>query len=243
MIPQELDAKIAAIRARLQSCPLPPAPVPAQRREEPAPVMPVRSSLFPREEQSGFGFPAPLTEKYRPQRVADFIGIHDAKQVLTALLKSPRPCALLFCGPPGVGKTTVSLAFAKELRAGLIHHASAKLTVDAVAETWDHVQYYPQSGGYWVILCDEVDTMSRQAQMALLSKLDSASTLKPVFGGGFEQGKPMPVIWIFTCNGTGENQADPPSSLESKFLSRCLKVKFPPVNGEMPAYLQGIWQH
>ena len=200
------------------------------------------AEMFPAEHQSGLSFPMPLTEKYRPQSVDGFIGISDAKKVFAALLKAPRPCALLLTGAPGVGKTTLAMAFAKELHAGLIHHASAKITVEAIGETRDRLNYQPKEGGWWVVLCDEADRMHPQAQAALLSALDSANTLRLKFGGGFEQGAPLKVIWIFTCNGTGEQQTNPPANLEPRFLSRCLKVKFPPVNGEMPAYLQGIWQ-
>ena len=199
-------------------------------------------TLFPEEKQAGLEFPMPLVEKYRPQHIADFVGVKDAKAVFAALLKNPRPCALLLVGTQGVGKTSMALAFAKELRAGLIHHASAKLTVDAVNDTREKLNYHPESGGYWVVLCDEADRMSPQAQVALLSALDSAATLRPKFGGGFEQGKPLPVIWIFTCNGGGEEGTEPPKSFEPRFLSRCLKVKFPPINGELPGFLADIWK-
>src|SRR5690242_9149475 len=98
-------------------------------------------SMFPEPETASLDFGLPLTEKHRPQRVQDFIGIQDAKAIFSNLIKRPRPCALLLLGAPGLGKTTLSLAFAKELNAGLIKVDSGQLTVDRVADIRDKIQY------------------------------------------------------------------------------------------------------
>src|SRR5713101_1875043 len=180
--------------------------------------------LFPTETQSELSFPVSLVERYRPHEIDGFIGLPKPKAIFKALLAKPRACALLLVGPPGVGKTTLALAFARELKAGLIHVPSQGLTVEAVESTWERIHYYPESGGFWVVLCDEADKMTRQAQIALLSKLDSAATLRPQFGGGAQAGKPLPVIWVFTANGTGLFGTDVPDAFEKRFLSRCLLV-------------------
>ncbi len=199
--------------------------------------------LFPTETQSDLAYPVSLVEKWRPNEIDGFIGLAKPKAVFKALLAKPRPCALLLVGPPGAGKTTMALAFAHEMKAGLIHVPSQGLTVDAVESTWEHVHYYPESGGFWVVLCDEADKMSRQAQIALLSKLDSAATLRPQFGGGCQAGKPLPVVWIFTANGAGTFGTDTPDAFEQRFLSRCLLVPFDThnLNGELSDLLRQVW--
>jgi len=174
----------------------------------------VQANLQPEPETSGFDFGEPLTLKYQPQTVEDFVGLENQKAILSALIKRPRPCALLLIGPPGVGKTTIALAFAKQLKAGLIQIPSQKCTVETIEKAWETVHYYPKSGGGWVVLADEADKMSYAAQVALLSKLDSVSALRPVFGGGSEKGTPLPVIWIFTCNGRGKDGVELPPSFE-----------------------------
>ncbi len=156
------------------------------------------SNLFPEVSQPEINFPQPLIEKYRPTRVADFIALEKPKALLSTLLNRPRPCNLIFAGPHGCGKTTMALAFAKQLNAGLVHFPAQTLTVEAVKKLWDTVQYYPESGGFWVVVVDEIETASPQARYALLSKMDSAANLAPAFGGGFRQVKALPVIFIFT---------------------------------------------
>ena len=53
--------------------------------------------------QHGIEYPKPLTEKYRPEKVSDFVGLDDAKKVLGNLITRQRNAALLFVGPPGTG--------------------------------------------------------------------------------------------------------------------------------------------
>ena len=65
--------------------------------------------------QTDLAFPQPLVEKYRPIRIADFIGLERPKKILTAFLKRPASGAWLFLGPSGVGKSTMAMALAVEL--------------------------------------------------------------------------------------------------------------------------------
>jgi replication-associated recombination protein RarA len=59
-------------------------------------------------------FPVSLAEKYRPQTLAGFVGLEKQKKILGKLAANPRPCALLFQGAPGTGKTSIAYAFAAE---------------------------------------------------------------------------------------------------------------------------------
>jgi putative ATPase len=161
--------------------------------------------------QSGLAFPASLTEEFRPRVLADFVGLEKPKKILANLLKSPRPCALLFCGPPGCGKTSISLAFASELNAELHHVGSQECRLDVlqnICAMCQRVAFNFKTGKparYHVVLVDEADVMSDAAQKYLLSKLDATGTCPD-------------TIWIFTCNATDR--------LEERFLSRTLRLDF-----------------
>ena len=49
-----------------------------------------------------FQFPEPLSERYRPRKVSEFIGLEKPRKVISAFLTRPCSSAWLFIGPPGV---------------------------------------------------------------------------------------------------------------------------------------------
>lgn len=70
-------------------------------------------------EQTGFEFPQPLTEKYRPGKISEFVGLDKIKRAMTKLVTKPYPSAWFFLGNSGTGKTTMALALASEMPAQL----------------------------------------------------------------------------------------------------------------------------
>lgn len=164
------------------------------------------NSLFV-EPQTVIGFPKPLTEEFRPHSIAEFVGRDKQKRILANLVKNPRPCALLFRGTSGSGKTSMAQAFAKELNADIWHIGSQECKVDRLQEVVARCYYVPSAGlaAYHVVIVDEADVMSGAAQKYLLSKLDSTGSIPN-------------TIWIFTCNST--------ERLEERFLSRCIQIDF-----------------
>jgi DNA polymerase III gamma/tau subunit len=173
--------------------------------------------------QADLAFPQPLVEKYRPLRIADFVGLDRPKKVLSAFCKRPASGAWLFIGPSGLGKSTMALALATQLQAELHKIPSQKCTVQSIEDTVRRCWYAPMTpGGFHVVLADEADQMTDAAQLSLLSKLDSTD--------------PAPnTVWIFTANAT--------ERLERRFLSRCKVLEFSSYGlaGEIAAYLNCVW--
>ena len=147
-----------------------------------------------------------LVEKYRPNTVAGFIGIEDAREDARALIESPYSSAWLFVGGSGTGKTTLAQAIGIELAAELHHIPSQSCTVETVKALRHKLSYAPMFGSAWhLVIVDEADEMSKAAENAFLSVLDSTN-------------RPEKTIFIFTCNSTGK--------LADRFTSRCETVKF-----------------
>ncbi|MBI4165213.1 MAG: ATP-binding protein [Acidobacteria bacterium] len=192
--------------------------------------------------QNGFNYSMSLVEKYQPRRIEDFIGPEGPKRLFQNLLKALRPVAVLLVGPPGCGKTTLGMAFADELPRTLHHLSSQKCDVAALDRLNALLTYHPSCGKFHVVLVDEADQMTEKAQLQLLSRLDGTVGLKPKFGGGCERGRALPVLWIFTCNGRGEDGTTPPSTFEPRFLSRCLVVPCgKPEVPDIAQFLRRIW--
>lgn len=171
--------------------------------------------------QNAIEFPQSLTEKYRPKKIEDFIGLDRPKAVMQNFLKAPRSSAWLFLGPSGTGKTTLALALAGQLPAELHHIPSRSCDLETVEEIARKCHYFPWNGKFHLVLVDEADQMTYAAQLAFLSKLDATSF-------------PPNTIFVFTANST--------DLLERRFQSRCHVLNFGTegIEAKLAAYLAKI---
>jgi hypothetical protein len=171
-----------------------------------------------------------LVDKYRPQTIDGFAGVERAKAILSAFVQKPYESAWLLIGPSGVGKTTIAFAAAvalgakQEIGGGIYHIPARKCDLETIDSVSEQCHYAPMVGCPWnVVIIDEGDQMTNAAQLALLSKLDSAD--------------PVPhTIWFITANET--------TKLEERFLSRCRKIQFTTDGLLAPgaALLKRIWR-
>jgi DNA polymerase III gamma/tau subunit len=179
--------------------------------------------------QAGFSFPAPLSEKYKPKRLADFLAVFP-RNVMLSLLRNPMPSAWFFLGPSGLGKTEMAMAFGNELPAHVYHIASKDCDLAKVRWIKERVAYVPGDvmrpdvkPQWYLFIIDESDSITRDAVNAFLSLLDSS-------------GRPNNAIFIFT----GNAQPDDPSG---RFMSRVRMLPFSKegLSGEITKLLASIW--
>lgn len=174
--------------------------------------------------QSGFAFPVSLTEKYQPQRIAEFIGLEKPRKLMQALANSPRNIGgWFFVGPSGTGKTSMAYALGREMNAEVHHIASQDCNLATLARVRYACNYVPMAPyRKHLVIVDEADRMSQPAQESLLSELDgTAATPETMF--------------VFTGNST--------DSLEPRFLSRCRVIEFSSYGIAKAAsdFLERVW--
>ncbi|KII87326.1 hypothetical protein PLICRDRAFT_113298 [Plicaturopsis crispa FD-325 SS-3] len=117
----------------------------------------------------------PWVEKYRPVTLDDVVSHKDITTTIEKFIEKNRLPHLLFYGPPGTGKTSTILAVARRIYGAdyrkqiLELNASDDRGIDVVRE---QIKQFAEtrtlfSKGYKLIILDEADMMTQQAQAAL----------------------------------------------------------------------------
>lgn len=158
----------------------------------------------------------PWVEKYRPSKIEEIVS-HDAC-IATINKFIEKKCLphLLFHGPPGTGKTTTAIAIAQKVLKGdkkslLELNASDDRGIDVVRDTIKQFASTRQmfSNDHKIIILDESDAMTAQAQAALRRIMEKYT---------------KNVRFIMICNY--------PEKLIPALKSRCTEFRFPPLPDE-----------
>ena len=151
-----------------------------------------------------------LTRKYRPQSFEDVVSQEHVVSTLKNAIKQNRIShAYMFCGPRGVGKTTVARVLART-----INNIDEKVDGEALSQTLNVVEIDaasnnkvedvhhlreivrvpPQSGNYKIFIVDEVHMLSKAAFNALLKTLEEPPAHAIFIFATTEPHKVLPTI-------------------------------------------------
>jgi replication factor C subunit 2/4 len=164
----------------------------------------------------------PWVDKYRPKKLNDIIYQHEIVKILKKTVATGNLPHLLLYGPPGTGKTSSILAMARELF-GPVKMKDRVIELNASDERGINVvrnkigtfartaigtvdPKYP-CPPYKIIILDEADAMTSEAQSALRKTIESNSNI---------------TRFCFICNYI--NQITDP------ITSRCVKFRFKPLS-------------
>ncbi|ODQ64111.1 P-loop containing nucleoside triphosphate hydrolase protein [Nadsonia fulvescens var. elongata DSM 6958] len=138
----------------------------------------------------------PWVEKYRPKNLDDVTAQDYAVTVLKRTLQSNNLPHMLFYGPPGTGKTSTVLALAKELYGpelfksrvlelnasdergiSIVREKVKNFARTAVSAPSEHARKNYPCPPYKIIILDEADSMTSDAQSALRRTMETYSKI------------------------------------------------------------------
>jgi len=154
-----------------------------------------------------------LSEKYRPQKISDCILPDRLKKVFQEYVNRKTIPNLMLTGTAGVGKTTAAIAMCEEIGLDYIFiNSSEERGIDTLrTKIRGYASTVSFSGSQKVIILDEADYITPEAQAALRGAIEEFSSN---------------CSFIFTCNFK--------SKLIDAIHSRCSVIDFTLNNDEKP---------
>ena len=131
---------------------------------------------MPNENSNGSDARRPLAERMRPQKLEEVLGqdeIIGEGKILTEIVRKQEPVNIIFWGPPGTGKTTLSRIIAKEFKADFIEISAVTAGKKDVEKVVERAKQNWNLKTRTVLFVDEIHRFNKAQQDAFLPHVES----------------------------------------------------------------------
>lgn len=180
----------------------------------------------------------PLPEMLRPKCLSEVVGqdhLVGEEGVLTRTIKSEVPLSIVLWGPPGTGKTTISMLYARAFKANFVNFSAVLSGVADLRKVVKDANDLSLLNQQTVLFVDEIHRFNKAQQDAFLPHLEKgtfilvgATTENP----SFALNNPLlSRLRVLTLNSLDDNGL-------GKILERYEKLRAPlPLNDEARSFL------
>ena len=118
----------------------------------------------------------PLAEKMRPKKLDEVIGqshLIGKNGILRKIIENKEPISLIFWGPAGTGKTTLSRILANEVNADFIEISAVTSGKKDIEKVIEHARQNWNLGIRTILFVDEIHRFNKSQQDAFLPHIES----------------------------------------------------------------------
>lgn len=133
-----------------------------------------QESLFSKEMDSG----APLAARVRPQTLAEYVGqeqLLGPGKILREMIEKDQVSSMIFCGPPGVGKTTLAEIIAKQTHSVFITFSAVNSGIKEIRKIMKEAEENRELGQRTILFIDEIHRFNKAQQDAFLPYVERGS--------------------------------------------------------------------
>lgn len=118
---------------------------------------------------------APLAERMRPRRLAEFSGqehLLGEGRILRTMIETDALSSMILWGPPGCGKTTLAHIIAAETKSHFIFFSAILAGVKEIREIFREAEGYAARGQRTILFIDEIHRFNKSQQDAFLPYIE-----------------------------------------------------------------------
>ena len=122
----------------------------------------------------------PLADRLRPTSLSEVVGqdhLTGKSAPITRMVGDKHPSSFVLWGPPGSGKTTIAILFAKECQLEFMQVSATSSGVGELRKIFDAATKYRQTGKQVLLFVDEIHRFNRSQQDSFLPYVENGTII------------------------------------------------------------------